>query len=272
MNTRRLAVVTVAVFAAIGFAAAGCGGSTSGGNAGASTGASAGAKVSPTPTLAPKDALVASTTQLQKTSYKFTMSAAGLSGTGATEAASAKTASMSVSGTEEGVSIKMDFILINTDAYIKMDMGQLNAQLGIAANKWMHLDASKLSSDAGLPIGDTGDPTDVTGLFAGLNDVKTTDGKNFTGTIDMTKATGSSTPDADLLDKVGAKAKAVPFTASVDDQGRLTSMKIDGSGIDPQLNVSMTFSDYGSPSNVTKPDASQIVEAPSAVQQMFAGN
>jgi hypothetical protein len=263
LNNRRLAVASIAALATVGLAAAGCGGNTSGVDAGATAGASAKAS----PSLAPKDVLVASTAALQKTSYKFTMSAAGLSGQGSADAAH-KTASMSMSGKEEGVSMKMDFLFLNTDCYIKMDLGKANSQLGISPTKWMHLDASTLSGED-LPFQSTDDPADIDGLFDGLVNVTSTDGKTFSGTLDMTKASGDSAPDSDVLDSLGDKAKAVPFTATLDDKGEVTTLKVDGTGISPDLNVDVTFSDYGTPVTVTKPDASQIVEAPDAVQEMF---
>jgi hypothetical protein len=77
-------------------------------------------------------------------------------------------------------------------------------------------------------------------------------------------------PDADILTKVGDKAKSVPFTATLDSSGRLTEFKIDGSGIDPGLSMDMTFSDYGSAQNISKPTGT-IVAAPSTVYDILNG-
>jgi hypothetical protein len=101
--------------------------------------------------------------------------------------------------------------------------------------------------------------------------VKTTDGKTYTGTIDLTKATGGIAPDADVLRNVGDKAKSVPFTAKLDDQGRLTDLKIDGGSIDPQLAFKVAVTGYGTATNATTPDASQVVEAPDSVLKILGG-
>ena len=260
MKTRRLAVVTVALFAAVGFAATGCAKLSSGTNAAAST--------QPSPTLAPKDALLASTKTLASTSYKFTIKASGLTGQGAADPTT-KAVAITMSGTEGGVSVRMDFVAINTDVYMKIDFGALNRQVGVDPAKYLHLDATKLGSNSNLPVQPGGDPVEMNRILAGLVDVTTTDGRNFTGTLDLTKATGSSTLDAAAVAKAGDKAKTVPFTAVLDDNGRMTDLKIDGSGVAPALGIEVSFSDFGTAANVTKPDASQVVEAPDAVAQMF---
>jgi hypothetical protein len=260
LKTRRLTVATVALFAAVGLAGAGCGKTGSSTNVAAST--------LPSPTLAPKDALLASTKTLASTSHKFTIKSSGLTGQGAADPA-AKAVALTMSGTQSGVSVKMDFVAINTDVYMKIDFGALNRQVGIDPAKYMHLDATKLGSNSNLPVQPGGDPVEMNGILAGLVDVTTTDGRNFTGTLDLTKATGSSTLISAAVAKVGDKAKAVPFTAVLDDNGRMTDLKIDGSGIDPALGIEVSFSDFGTAADVTKPDPSQVVEAPDALAQMF---
>jgi hypothetical protein len=270
--TRRLAVTSVAVLAAVGFAA-GCKGSTGDGTqAGASaaaTGASASSSPSSASSPAGKDALLAAAGKFDQSSYHYTLTTSGLTGSGASDPAT-KSMRMSMSGTQAGTAVKIDMVKTGADVYVKLDAGQLTTQLGISPDKWMHIDASSLGAGSGLlnlPGG--GDPSDVNGLLGGVVTAQTTDGRNFTGTLDLTKATGSSTPSSDALSKAGDKAKAVPFTATLDDQGRLASLKVDGSGIEDGLTVSMTFSDYGAPVDITRPAASSVVEAPAAISQML---
>jgi hypothetical protein len=262
LKIRRLAVAGVAVFAAAGLLA-GCGAKN-----GTDAAASPTAKASPSPTLAPKDALLASTKSLATTSYKFTIKSDSLNGTGSADPVK-KAVTLQAVGQEQGVSVKLDFIAISPDLYAKLDLGGLNSQLGIQSDKYMHVDATKLGANPSLPIGIDGDPAHVAGILAGLNNVQTTDGKTFTGTVDATKMTGDSAPDSDAIQKAGDKAKAIPFTAVLDDQGRLTDLKVDGASIDPKLAFEATFAGYGSVADITKPDASQVVEAPDSVLQLF---
>ena len=262
MKIRRLAIAGVAVFAAAGLLA-GCGAKN-----GTDAAASPTAKASPSPTLAPKDALLASTGSLATTSYKFTIKSDSLNGTGSADPVK-KAVTLQAVGQESGASIKLDFIGVTPDLYAKIDLGGLNSQLGISSDKYLHIDATKLGPNPSLPIGIDGDPAHVAGILAGLNDVKTTDGKTFTGTVDATKMTGDSAPNSDAIQRAGDKAKAIPFTAVLDDQGRLTDLKIDGASVDPALALEVTFAGYGSVANIAKPDASQVVEAPDSVLQLF---
>ncbi|HEY2673532.1 MAG TPA: hypothetical protein VGJ07_24600 [Rugosimonospora sp.] len=265
MTTRRIAIASLAAFAVVGLAA-GC--KTTTGAAGGGASAGTGGTASSAPSLAPKDALLASTKQLSQTSYHYTITSTGLTGSGASDPA-AKSASMSMNGAQSGTSMKLDLIKINTDVYLKMDAGQLNTQLGVSPSKWMHIDATSWGAGTNLLNFPGGGGTDVNGLLSGIVNVQSTDGKNLTGTLDLTKATDNSAISADALSKAGAKAKAVPFTAVLDDQGRLSSLKIDGSGIQDGLTITMNFSDYGQPAGISKPDPASVVEAPDTVQKMF---
>jgi hypothetical protein len=262
LKIRRLAIAGVAVFAAVGLMA-GCASKNG-------TGASASPTAKPSPTLAPKEALLASTKSLATSSYKFTLKSAGLNGTGAADPAN-KMAKATATGEMDNVSLKVDFIQVGNDIYAKLDLGPLTSQLGIQTDKYYHADASKLGASTNMPFGDNGQPVDANGLLAGLTDVKSTDGKNFTGTIDASKMTGDDAPGSDALQKAGDKAKAIPFTATLDDQGRLTDLNINGSSIDPQLAIEVTVSDYGSATGITKPDSSQVIEAPASVLQFLGG-
>ena len=262
MKIRRLAIAGVAVFAAAGLMA-GCASKNG-------TGASASPSAKPSPTVAGKAALQASTKSLATSSYNFTIKSAGLTGTGAADPTN-KMAKATASGTMNGMSLKVDFIQVGNDLYAKLDLGPLGNQLGVQTDKYYHADATKLGDTTILPFGDTGQPVDAAGLLSGVNDVQSTDGKHFTGTIDATKMTGDFAPDSDALQKAGDKAKSIPFTATLDDQGRLTDLNVNGSSIDPALGIEVTVSDYGSAASISKPDSSQVVEAPDSVLQFLKG-
>jgi hypothetical protein len=262
LKIRRVAVVGVAVFALAG-TVVGC--ATRNGTSAAAT-STPSASPSPSPTPEPEDVLLASAKSLATASYKFTVQSDGLTGTGSADAAR-DVMHGTFTGRQQNVSVTMD-IIIDFDVHMKMDVGPLNKSLGIPAGKYLHIDALKLGENSTLPVFPGRGPLDVAGLMASLV-VRSTDGRSFSGTVDLTKATGDDTPNADLLQKAGDKAKSVPFTATLDDQGRMTHLKIDGSAIDPNLVVEATYSDFGKAADVTPPDSSQVVEAPDAVIKMF---
>jgi len=262
LKIRRLAIAGVAVFAAAGLMA-GCASKNG-------TGASASPSAKPSPTVAGKAALLASTKSLATSSYNFTIKSARVDGTGAADPTN-KMAKATATGTMNGMSLKVDFIQVGNDLYAKLDLGPLGNQLGVQTDKYYHADATKLGDTTILPFGDTGQPVDAAGLLSGVNDVQSTDGKHFTGTIDATKMTGDFAPNSDALKNAGDKAKSIPFTATLDDQGRLTELNVNGSSIDPALGIEITVSDYGSATGISKPDSSQVIEAPDSVLQFLKG-
>ena len=62
----------------------------------------------------------------------------------------------------------------------------------------------------------------------------------------------------------------MPFTATVDDQDRLTALTIDLTGIDAQLGtLKTTYSGFGTPVTVAAPTAAETVEAPDSLLQIL---
>ena len=261
MKTRRLTVVGLSVLAAVSLAIGGC--------AKNDTGSSAGASSSPSP-KDPKSVLTTSVEQLQKTTYKYNIDSQGASGQGLADPAN-KAITLAMTMTEDGTKLKMDFVIIGTEYWLKMDLGEAGAAMGIPSGKYMHLDATKLGSDSALS--DASEGADMTSdLFAGLLDVKQVDSQHLTGTIDLTKVGKDSEPTDETMQKAGDKAKAASFTAEVDSQGRLTSFKVDMAALGVNELLDATYSDYGAPVTINKPATSQIVEAPQSVYDMFKGD
>lgn len=283
MNRRRLAVGGLALFASATVALAGCSSSSSknSGSAGASASASASASAAVpagggggTGALpggnTPAEKLTSAAQYLLTTSFKYTLQSSGLSGQGAADPANKK-ATMTMSGTQDSLAVKLDSVVIGTDAWVKLDVGGKNDMIGIPT-KWMHLDQTKMGKDSGLGIDVTGaDPSDAAGLFNGLADVKQVDAQHYNVTFDLTKAKGS-TVTQDIVSSLGDKAKSVPGTVELDSQGRLSKVNLDLSAIDPSRSVAMSYSDYGTPVSVSAPAAGDTVDAPDAVYQMFTGS
>ncbi len=265
MTTHRLGVISLTIMTAAGLALAGCGGSSS--SSGTGTTATA---ASPSP-LAPKDALVASITSLSTTTFKFAGvlgNGSGLSATGAADPAK-KSATITAQGTVQGISIKEEVIGIGSDYYVTVDLGpKYNKTLGVTAGQWMHIDPAKLGSSANLPFDlSSTDVLDLKGLLAGVGQVQRIDATQYSGVIDLTATTGVSAYSAEDLAKLGAKAKSVPFTATVDSQGRLIKFTIDTSAVNKDLTSTFTFSDFGTALSIAKP--ASFIEAPTAVYDMF---
>jgi hypothetical protein len=270
LHTRRLALAGLAGLAAVGLAAGGC--ATTSNGAQPSSGGSGGASATDTAggSSAAKSALVASIEQLNQTPYKYHMVSGGLTGDGSADPTT-KSATASLSGTSQGDTAKIDMVAVGTDFWLKLNLGNANQSMGISTDKWLHIDTARLGAGANLPVDPSGGAATASGLFTGLANVQQTDSQHFTGTIDLTKVTGVSGVNPDLLSRAGVKATSVPFTATLDSQNRLSDLKVDLSAIDPSLALEVSYSDYGTPVTVTKPDPSMVAEAPDSVYKFFGG-
>jgi hypothetical protein len=267
LQTRRLALAGLSALVAAGLAG-GCAASNSG--AQPSTGGSEGpsATDSAAGSSAAKSALIASIQQLNQTPYRYHTVSGGLSGDGAADPVN-KTATVSLTGTSQGNSTKIDMIAVGTDFWLKLNLGNANQSMGISTDKWLHIDAARLGAGANLPADPSGGAATASGLFTGLTNVRQVDSQHFTGSIDLTKVTGVSGVNQDLLSKAGVKATSVPFTATLDSQNRLSDLKVDLSSIDPTLSLEVSYSDYGKPVTVTRPDQASVAEAPDSVYKLF---
>jgi len=274
VNTRRVTLTGVAVLAAAGLAVAGC----TGGN-GTSTSPSTGASASSTGSAtasgssADRDALLSSIDQLTRTTYKYTLTSGGLTGQGANDPAS-KAATLSLTGTGNANgqalnSLTINVVALGTDLWMKLSAGTANNNVLLTGDKWFHIDATRLGANPSLPVDPNGG-ANAAALLRNAVSVRRSDTHHFTGTADLTNGTVNTRVGQAQLDQLGAKAKAVPFTASTDDQGRLASVTLDLASLDPSITaVAVTYSGYGDPVTVNKPDPAQVQEAPNGLYDLF---
>ena len=257
MHLRRSLAVT-ALLAAGSLALAGCG--------------SHAADSKPRTEMSPKDALTAAVADLSETSYAVELTSPGDdSREVGTVDPRTRTGTLNASSLTAGVDTKLDAVMMSPDVWVKLDLGPANEQLGIQSKSWMKLDTSKVADPRALPfdLGDFSDALDLSKLLTGVN-AQRADANSFKGTIDLTRATGVSAPDPQAVAKAGDKAKSVPFQAVVDDQGRLTRIKVDGASVSSDLEMEISFSDYGTAAPVSRPNDSEIVPTPDAVYQLLA--
>jgi len=248
------------------------------GATGTGTPAAVTASTAPSPSAgadlpAARDALVDSVKHMTGTIYRFTGGQNGLTAHGHADPVH-RAASLAAVGTMMGAPFKQSVIAIGTNYWIMLDLGAANnKQLGIDPAKWMHIDANKLGKTGNLPFDLTaggGDVLDLTGLLNAISQAQRVDATHYTGTVDMTAAAGVSAMSQDNLDKLGTKAKAMPFTATLDDQGRLTEFIVDGSAVDKSLGARFAFGNFGVAYPINRP-VHNVIEAPTAVYTLFQG-
>jgi hypothetical protein len=258
MNTRRLTTAGVALVAAMSFGLAGCSGNASTGGATDSSPSASSAA----PQLEPSEELSAAAQKLNQDTAKTTFTMAGVTGTGAVDP-TAKKLRMTMNLGAGNQSIKTEMIVLSNDVYLRLD-GVPNL-----SGKWLHVDATKLAAGNQLRQMSSGDPVGATNLLSSVTDVQRVGEHSFQGTLDFTK---SPTVDKRALQTLGDKAKAVPFTAKTDEQGRLTELTVDMDSVQAGLGeLKATYSDFGTPVTVEKPAASEVEEASADVLRSFGG-
>lgn len=265
MKYHRFAVAGLGVLAAASLTLAACSSTSSSASPKAST-------QSASPSVAPADALAAAATSLNGKGYDMTLTAANVSGKGSVDPAN-HAVTFDAKASEGGQTVELVLTGIGSDLWAKIDLGALNSQIGINPSKWLKIDATKVdASTIGLDLSNLSDVLDIGSLIKAVSNVQRTDATHLTGTIDLTNLSGVEKPDADTLTKAGAAAKSVPFTATLDDQGRLSDLKINGDSIDSGLSVDIALSNVGSPTAVTPPPAADVVPAPAAIYQILGNS
>ncbi|WP_144125751.1 hypothetical protein [Catellatospora sichuanensis] len=253
MKTRRFGVAAVGLIA-LATLATGC---KSTGQPGASTSASTSASASaPAQTAAAAEALAAAAGKLKQTTAKMTMTmSAGVAGanvTGRLDGPGRKTAS-----TMDVMGMKMEFVQIADEVWLKA------ADVPGMPKGWMHIDVTKLGPQSSLRKS-LEDPSYSSKMLATATQVQWDGTGKVKGVLDLSQAPSVNSSMAATL---GEKVKAVPFTATIDDQGRLTSVTVALGELAPTAglgDMKIGYSDFGAPVTIDKPTG-EIVEAPAAV-------
>ncbi|MGH3738900.1 MAG: hypothetical protein ACRDT6_25365 [Micromonosporaceae bacterium] len=253
---RRTIAAGAAVFAAVTMALTGCGGDpdpTVGGK--------------PTPSAEKSRSapalLAQSYRKIEGESFRFTSTMTvddvAITTEGAFDpAGKVGTATLDLAGQE------MELRILGKDMYVEV-LGQ-----------WLHLDMDKLP--AGSTFADAGNPVgNAEYLLSASDDVKQTGKGTYQGTLDLRRyAEQHATPEEakeleETLKELGPEARKVPFTATVDDAGRLTSlatsMKITAEGRKSTVVQKIAFSDFGTKVSVAEPPADKIQEGPSSMYE-----
>ena len=168
--------------------------------------------------------------------------------------------------TAAGQNINADVIVLGTDVYLKLGL----PLPGVDPKKWMYFDGSKTSLSK-LGLGNPDDPANVKGFSDAIVTAERTAAGSYKGTIDLTKR---NLPEASqsLIQQMGDAAKAVPFEATVNTDGYLTSvsMTMPAAGQVPATTSKSTFSDFGKPVTIAKPADAEVQPAPAALLAQFS--
>ncbi|SCL27653.1 hypothetical protein GA0070616_3541 [Micromonospora nigra] len=218
-----------------------------------------------------EQALLDSTREISNGNFRFTMSALGSTTEGQVHEPS-QSAEITVRIGEPGDDLAMNLDLIHTrsDSWVKVDLG--GAAAGsvpgldkLNLGKYQHLDQSRIKGDRNLGFDfDKVDPAGSDVLIQGITEARRTGDGTYAGTLDLSKAAEAGSLDPATITALGGQAQAVPFTAELDPQGRLSELvlEIPAAGQVAAQQIRMTYSDYGNATAARKPPADQVVEAP----------
>jgi hypothetical protein len=253
MRNRRLAITGLAMIAALGLT--GCGPTDAGDApvAGASTATTTAAPVA-ADAAAELAAAAVKLGTVESLKVKMAM-AGGLSAQGVATGDGSKLDMTMVLGQGSSAN-KITVRKLGDDMWMKFG-GSMGSTLGAAAGKWMHVDAAQLPAGSSLS---GGNPKDAAKMIQASTDVTKSGEHSFKGTLDMTK---SPAVDKKTVASLGAKAKAVPFTAETDAEGRLVELSLDMAALATGAGKMVTtYSDFGTPIAVKAPPAAQVTEMP----------
>ncbi|NUR50729.1 MAG: LppX_LprAFG lipoprotein [Hamadaea sp.] len=213
------------------------------------------------PKTAAKDALAAAADKTNGTSYRLRVGMNGMmtvSGLGNVETMSKKY-DMDMTVDMGSSKLTMQTVVVDTDMYIK-----IKGMPGLPS-QWMKVSTSKIKPGSQL------DPNTqnlvtmadwvVSAEWDGEYAVK--------GTLDMSK---SPTATEQAKQQLGDKAKAVPFTATIDRNGYLTGMTLDMNAMMPGTgSMTASYSNFGEPVTVTVPPANQVTPMPAELIAAMGG-
>jgi hypothetical protein len=245
----------------------------------------------------PKQALTASTRELQKGNYTFSHANHEQTVKGAMHLPSRSMgASTTMTGEEKG---NVDVRYVDPDGYVKIkvnslsefdeagDLDELAAdpetaklaesikqmKLMLSGEKWLHVDPAKIRNKDDFTLGlENPDMTGSGHLMAAVVTAQKTAEREYAGTLDATKVATLDTPfDGEILKAIGDKAKALPFKASLDEQGRLVKLVLDvpAGGKIPAHQQTTEITGYGTATAQQKPAAAEVMEMPEDSYDMF---
>jgi hypothetical protein len=214
---------------------------------------------------------------LKGTGYDVDVTAGHDSNTVLTEHGSvdptANAADIDATGTTDGHPVHTDVRQIGNRLWALVNLDSMQSTVGGDPRKWMLIDRGQLNDpdDTLVNLSGNTDPLDIAGLMRKVSGLDQASPTRVSGIVDLTASTGVSAPTPEQLSFAGDVAATTPFTAAVDDHGRLVELRIEADAISPDLSRTYTFSRFGTPAPVTAPPAGQVMDAPDSAYQYFNG-
>lgn len=263
MKTSSWAVIGLAVIAPLTLALGGCGSSDK----------SDSDKANGSIPSDPKQAVAASAKKLADGNFRFTVSDGESNSSGAVNKPDQSAElTTETAGTNGRMKMTIGFRVIGQDSWIQVKSPdpEVAKLLQVPPDKWLHLDHNKVAKTAwAIDFADP-DPGDAAKILKTVVSAKKTGEGNYSGTLDVSQLTGSDVITEDTVISLDDKAKAVPFTAQLDSQGRLASLKIEIPEAEVKGRiVELTYAEYGSAPSPKRPGDGEAQEAPAKLYDLI---
>jgi len=257
MGNRRLAIAGLALVVALGLA--GCGPDDDKARSGAGATAADKTTEAVADNLDPAAELSAAAKRLGEQSVRIKTDMAGALSINGVADPKAGVARMSMDMSALSQDTKIEVRKVGEDVYLKFS-GSMAKMIGGAGSgkPWMHVDASKIAEGSSFKL-PKDDPAGSKAMIDAMTKVERVGEHNFKGLLDPAKMQRNQAS----LKALGTKTAAVPFTATTDDQGRLTELTLDMSALGAGAGkMKTTYSDFGTPVTVEAPPAAEVGELP----------
>jgi hypothetical protein len=218
--------------------------------------------------LAPRDALLDALPDASTGSFRFTVEGGEAPSAGEIDAGKhSYRVGFRYREPDAGFTLLSDFLVVEKQSWIKIRFTDAEGVTGLPKlpKKWMLIDPAKVENDDDIPLAydNETDPGEAGAVLRAIVDVQRTGAGTYAGTTDLTQQGDADIVDAARLKALGELAKAVPFEATVDDQGRLTRtvVKIPAAGRTKASRYAITYAGYGTTPTPAVPGADEQQKA-----------
>ncbi|MEU4470242.1 hypothetical protein [Micromonospora sp. NPDC023888] len=208
----------------------------------------------------PAGVLTAAAAQVDKQTYKLTLGTGGTAGGDATVVLWDPTAKRGLETTSLKVptgEVKIERLTTGPDVYVRISAPDRRVPVW-DGKTWWHVGAP------GSPPAQQGlDNTKLAGTLSAATSVRQTGVRAYAGTLDL-RESGAVLGNG-VGGVLGDRAGAVPFTATLDEQGRLVRYRIElASEQSETAQLDLTYSDFGLSVSAEPPAADLVGEDPPA--------
>ena len=235
--------------------------------AGCDSGGDAAPEPAPPPAADPLSQVRAAAAKTAGVPAHVTLSAPNVEVAGDTDPPG-KALTLTATTSVDGETIASKIRVVGDDAWMTLGKTYLRK---LDPTKFIKFSTSEFATASLVHLGDPFDPAGLKGFSAAMTSATRT-GDAYTGNLDLAEAPagvsrGLLPATAEQLQGNGGSSQSVPYEASVDAQGYLTSLKVTV----PTYASTAEFTELGRPVKIAKPSAAEIIEVPDGVRKLLAG-